>query len=219
MKIYKLAIALLGMLYLSSCASGYKTINPENLSYNSKKVAKNGISLEYKYDLLPKKYAKKEKNNDVRLVAIGLTNNTDRQLVFGRDFQITYEDGSKVLLLEKEKTFEQLKQQGAFHLFYLLLTPTNIYSTTSHNGYTESQSVFPIGLILGPGLAGYNILKASSSNKKFKKDLENYDLNRMKLNPGEEKFGIIGIRANSYDALRVNYIGNTDIEEEKEITK
>ena len=185
MKILKVVFALAGLFYMTSCASGYHHINPENLSYNSKKPSKDGISLEYKYDLLPKKYSKKEKNSDVRLVALGITNNTNKQLVFGRDFQITYEDGTKVMIMEKEKSFKELKQKGAFHLFYLLLTPTNLTTTSTSNGYTQTKNLFPIGLILGPGLAGYNILKASSANKKFKEDLEEYNLNGKALEPGK----------------------------------
>lgn len=219
MKIFKLVFALAGLFYLTSCASGYQSIQPENLNYNSKKKSEEGISLEYKYDLLPKKYAKKEKKNDVRLIALGITNNTDRQLVFGRDFQIAYEDGTNIMMLSKEKTFGDLKQKGAFHLLYLLLTPTNLTTSTTSNGYTQTQSFFPIGLILGPGLAGYNLIKASSANKRFKNDLENYNLIGKTLNPGEKKFGIIGIRSNAYDALKIHFIGNPETEENSEVSE
>ncbi|MGA8853399.1 MAG: hypothetical protein WB492_04400, partial [Christiangramia sp.] len=85
--------------------------------------------------------------------------------------------------------------------------------------YTQTKNLFPIGLILGPGLAAYNLIKASSANKKFKNDLENYSLTGKVLNPGEEKFGIIGIRSDSYDALKIHFIGNPDSEEETEISE
>jgi len=219
MKILKLVFALAGLFYMTSCASGYQSIKPENLNYNSKKKSEEGISLAYKYDLLPKKYAKKEKKNDVRLIALGITNNTNRQLVFGKDFQIAYEDGTNIMMLSKEKTFGDLKQKGAYHLLYLLLTPTNLTTTTTSNGYTQSQSFFPIGLILGPGLAGYNLIKASSANKRFKNDLENYNLIGKTINPGEEKFGIIGIRSNSYDALKIHFIGNPETEENTTVSE
>ncbi|WP_276202553.1 hypothetical protein [Christiangramia echinicola] len=38
------------------------------------------------------------------------------------------------------------------------------------------------------------------------------------MQPGEEKSGIIGINSESYDALKINYIGNIDLEEENEIS-
>ena len=218
MRIFKLVLALTAFFYLSSCASGYNSINPENLNYNSRKTAEKGISFEYKYDLLEKKYAKKEKNNDVRLVAVGLTNNTRKPLVFGKDFQITYEDGTNVMILNQEKTFSTLKQKGAFHLFYLLLSPVSLNITTNNNGNT-SESIFPIGIVLGPGLAALNLLKASSANKRFKKDLSNYNLTGTVLNPGEEKFGIIGIRSDSFDSLKIHYIGNKEEEEKNEISE
>lgn len=218
MKFYKLTLALLGMIYLTSCASGYKMIEPQNLDYNSQNVSEKGISLEYRYDLLPKKYAKKEKKSGIKLVAIGLKNNTNKPLTFGRDFKISFENGKSVMLLSQEKVFSKLKQQGAYHLFYLGLTPTNIYSTETSNGYTTSENVFPVGLILGPGLAGYNLLRASSANKKFKKELEEYNLNGEIINPGQEKFGLIGIHSNTYDALKVIYIGNIEEQAESEET-
>ncbi|GAA4325583.1 hypothetical protein GCM10023115_40260 [Pontixanthobacter gangjinensis] len=218
MKFYKLALALLGMIYLTSCASGYKMIEPQNLDYNSQNVSEKGVSLEYRYDLLPKKYAKKEKKSGIKLVAVGLKNNTDKPLTFGRDFKLSFENGKSVMLLSQEKVFSKLKQQGAYHLFYLALTPTNIYTTETRNGYTTSESVFPVGLILGPGLAGYNLLRASSANKKFKKELEEYNLNGEIINPGQEKYGLIGIRSGGYDALKVEYVGNIEVEENEDNT-
>ena len=214
MKIFKLILVLSCAFYLTSCASGYKHIQPENLNYNSQKSQKDGVSLEYKYDLLPKKYAKKERKSDVRLVAFGVTNNTDRQLIFGRDFKLAFESGGNVVSLSKEKTFKELKQQGAWHLLYLLLTTVNL-QTYESNGRSTSTTTIPVGLVIGPGLAGYNLIKAGSANKKFKKDLEKYDLNDATLNPGEEKFGLMGIRADGYDSLMINYIGNTETTEEE----
>ena len=219
MRILKFALALTAIFYLSSCAAGYKKIKPESLDYTSQNISEKGISMEYRYDLLPKKYAKKEKKSGVKLVAVGLKNNTEKTLTFGRDFKLSFENGKTVMVLSQEKVFSNLKQQGAYHLFYLGLTPTNVYTTQTGPGNTVTEKVFPIGLILGPGLAGYNLLRASSANKKFKNELNEYNLNGEILRPGEEKFGLIGIRSSSYDALKVEYIVNVETEEIKENTE
>ena len=217
MRFFKLLLALGAVFYLSGCASSYPGIQPENLSYNSKNIAEDGITMGYRYDLLPKKYAKKEKKEDIRLVAVKLKNNTNKELVFGQDYKLVFEGGNNVTVLSKDKVFSELKQKGAFHLLYLLLTPVTLNKTTNDgNGSVTTESIFPIGLIIGPGIAALNLIKASSSNKRFEKELYKYNLNNESLKPGEEKFGIIGIRSDSYDALSINFIGNIDVEEDND---
>ena len=156
--------------------------------------------LEYKYDLLEKKYAKKEEKKDLRLVAIRITNKSGQDLVFGKDVALTYENGNEIYIMENEKVFRALKQSPASYLWYLLLSPVSVYTTDS-NGYEEN--VFPIGLILGPGLTAGNMIASGSANKKFKNELLEYNLNGTLIKNGETKHGLIGIKSNSYDALRL----------------
>jgi hypothetical protein len=204
MKLLKTAALLSLLIFLNSCASGYKTIGPSQLAYNS--VAKEeGLSMEYKYDLLRKKYAKKEKKKDVRLVAVKITNNTGENVTFGEDFFLSYENGGQVLIMPTDKVFSSLKQQPATHLLYLLLSPVVLSTTsTNSNGYTESSS-FPIGLIVGPGLAAGNLIAASSANKKFKRELQEFQLQGKVIPKGQTVFGLIGIRADNYDALELRF--------------
>ena len=205
MKILKTAALVSLLIFLNSCASGYRTIGPSGLTYNSADIEK-GVAMEYKYDLLRKKYAKKEKKKDVRLVAVKITNNTDRNLTFGEDFFLSYKNGGQVLIMEKDKVFSSLKQHPATHLLYLLLSPITL-STTSTNsyGYTETSSSFPIGLVVGPGLAAGNLIAASSANKKFKKDLNQHELQGKVVPAGQTVYGLIGIRADNYDALELRF--------------
>lgn len=205
MKFLKTAALLSLLIFLNSCASGYKTIGPSELAYNS--VAKEeGLSMEYKYDLLRKKYAKKEKKKDVRLVAVKITNNTSKNLTFGEDFFLSYENGGQVLIMPTDKVFSSLKQHPATHLFYLLLSPLTLYtSNTNSYGYSETSSSFPIGLIIGPGLAAGNLIAASSANKKFKKELQEHQLQGKVIPKGETVYGLIGIRADNYDALELRF--------------
>ena len=111
-KMIKISSLLVLVLLLNSCASGYKKINPEKLNYVSKSI-ENNILLEYKYDLLEKKYRKKETNNNVKLIAVKIKNNSGKDLVFGTDFTLSFENGNEVSILETEKLYTTIKQSPA----------------------------------------------------------------------------------------------------------
>ncbi len=202
MKIIKTSFLLIAIALLTSCSSGYKMIQPKSINYVSTNES-DGVSLEYKYDLLRKKYKKKEVTKGVKLVAVKITNNSGKDLTFGRDAILTYEDGTEIYVLENEKVFKTLKQHPATYLFYLLLSPVNLYTSSTSNGRTEQTSSTPIGLVLGPGIAGGNMIAASSANKKFKDEMLEYNINGTVIKNGETTYGLIGIQTNSYDALRL----------------
>lgn len=202
MKIVKITTLVLTALFFNSCASGYQSVNPTELLYNSINSTEE-VSLEYKYDLLDKKYRKKEDRKDVKLVAVKITNMGEKDLVFGEDIKLTYENGSQLLLLEQDKVFQNLKQHPASYLFYLPLTLLNLEIYNTKNGIESAQSI-PIGLILGPGLAGGNLYKAAKSNKKFRQDLMEYNMHGRRISAGETVYGLVGVRADNYDALKIN---------------
>lgn len=201
MKLFKITCVLFVAINIISCASGYKTINPNHLNYKSSSIDK-GVTLEYKYDLLNKKYRKKEVKNDVRLLAIKLTNNSNTNLTFGKDVKLVYENGSEVITLETERVFKILKQKPASYLWYLLLTPLQ-FTKTETNGFNTKTSSTPIGLAIGPGIAGGNMIVAGSANKKFKNDLFSYDIDGMEIKKGETVVGLVGIRTANYEAIKV----------------
>ena len=203
----KITSLLVFAMLLNSCASGYKKINPETINYGSKSVEGN-ILLEYKYDLLEKKYKKKETKNNIKIIAVKITNNTEKEIVLGRDFKLSYINGNEINLIETEKLFKIIKQSPASYLWYLLLSPVQLYSgttTTSNGSYTEIKpaNTFPIGLILGPGLAGGNMIAASSANQNFKNELMEFDLNGKSIKKGETVYGLIGSNSNSYDSIKI----------------
>lgn len=203
----RISLLLVFTMLLYSCASGYKKIDPKTVYYASKSMESN-ILLEYKYDLLDKKYKKKETRNDIKLIAVKITNNTEKDIIFGNDFKLTYENGTELNVIETEKLFKTIKQSPASYLWYLLLSPIQLYSgtTTTYNGsYTETKPAnsFPIGLIVGPGLAAGNMINASSANKKFKDELIEFDINGKTIKKGETVYGLIGLNSNSYDSIKV----------------
>tara|TARA_B110000259_G_C13872853_1_gene345554 strand:+ start:177 stop:773 length:597 start_codon:yes stop_codon:yes gene_type:complete len=194
----KITFLFISILTLTNCASGYKMIEPKSINYVSTNETQN-VKLEYKYDLLDKKYAKKELKRGVKLVAIKITNNSNKDLMFGRDAKLTYENDSEIYVMENEKVFTTLKQSAASYLWYLLLTPMNLYTT--ENGQQTSST--PIGLVVGPGLAGGNMIAASSANKKFKTEMLDYNINGTVIKKGETKYGLIGIKTDSFDSLKL----------------
>lgn len=206
-KLPQITLAVIAAMLLNSCASGYKKIDPKTISYASKSI-ENSVLLEYKYDLLKRKYKKKETKNEVKLIAVKIFNNTDRDMIFGNDFKLCYENGNEIKLIETEKLFKTVKQSPATYLWYLLLSPLQIYSgtTTTSNGYyteTKPKNSFPAGLILGPGLAGGNMIAASSANKKFKNDLVEHNIIGKTIKKGETVYGLIGVESNSYDSIKI----------------
>jgi len=201
MKIFKTIFLLLAFLVLTSCASGYKMIEPKTVNYVSTSE-NDGVTLQYKYDLLDKKYAKKEGKKDIRLVAVKVTNNSGRDMIFGRDLTLTYANGNQIFVMDNQATFKSLKQSPTSYLWYLLLTPLTI-SSSSSDGVSSSSSSFPAGLIIGPGLAGGNMLAAGSANKKFEQELMEFDINGTTIPQGETRYGLIGIQSDSFDSLQL----------------
>lgn len=198
MRIIKIIFLFIAIISLTSCATSYKIIEPETINYVSSNE-NNGVKLEYKYDLLNKKNTNKEVNKGVKLVAIKLTNNSNQDLMFGREIKLTYENGNEIFIMENDKVFRTLKQKPAFHLFYLLATPVNYYFKNS-NGTVSS---IPIGYALGPLLAGVNLVKASLANKKFKKEMMESNMNGELIKKGETKYGLIGIKTDTFDSLKL----------------
>lgn len=204
MRILKIAVLSVIVVSVFSCASGYRTINPNTINYLSENKSE-GVKLEYKYDLLDKKYAKKEEKRGVKLVAVKITNSTSEDLVFGKDFSLAYANGSDVRIMDLEKTFSTLKQSSASYLFYLLLTPVNLYTTETRNGFQETTSSTPIGLILGPGLTVGNMIAAGSANTKFKTEMVDNNIYGATIKQGETRVGLIGIKSYSHDALTLKF--------------
>lgn len=198
---YFIIILIIQMFY--GCASGYKNLEPSKINYISSDK-NTEVTFSYKYDLLNKKHSKKEVKNNLKLIAVKVTNTSGKEITIGNDCTLMYDTGEEVMLMENKVIFSLLKQSPASYLWYLLFTPMQFYSTkTNTNGYTEQTSSFPIGVIIGPGLAAGNFFTASTANKKLKNDLSSYNLLGRKINHGETVFGILGIRSTNYNALQI----------------
>lgn len=184
---------IIGIIF-TSCASSYHTINPSNVHYQASGI-NHDVEFSYKYDVLNergnKKYAKKETQKLVKVVAIKLVNHSDQSFVFGKDLKV-HSNNNPVSILEPLVIHKQLKQSVPIYLLYLLLTPMNLY--------TEDSST-PIGLVVGPGIAGGNMGMAAGANANFKKELESNFLNGRTIEAGETVYGLIGIMESGYNPL------------------
>jgi hypothetical protein len=196
-KFFFLAVVLL----LESCAAGYHAINPPSLNYQSQSSDKS-VTLDYKYGVLSKRYANKALKSNIQLAAVKIVNNSDRDLVFGKDITLAYSNNNSPLIVKTDDLFGEVKQGVPIYLLYLLLTPAML-NTSSSDGETSSSSSTPIGLVLGPGLAGGNMIAAGSANSNFHNELTQYDLTGVTIKKGQTVYGLIGIASDSADALKV----------------
>jgi len=202
MKFSKILLPILSItILMGSCASSYKSVQPHRMNYNSKSVS-NDVILEYRYDLLEKKYAKKENKKGVRLVAVKITNNSEKELTIGQDLKFAYDGGSKAYVMDTDRAFKSLKQSPATYLFYLLLAPVNLYTTKVNGSSVETKS-FPIGLVVGPGLAIGNMAAAGSANNKLKQQLYGLNVMGMPVAPGQTVSGLVCLKSSSYNSLNL----------------
>jgi hypothetical protein len=193
-----LTITLLITLY--GCAATYKPIKPATLNYHTLE-SQDGIDFSYKYDVLRekgnKKYAKKEHNRGIKLIAVKVTNNTDNVINVGRDLAF-YSGQSQIFPMEPQAIKHSIRQIVPAYLPYLLLTFT--YLTVSDG---SSVATFPIGLVLGPGITIGNMVVAGSANKKMLNELYDYNILSRDIQVGETVYGIIGVRDIAYTPISV----------------
>ena len=184
---YLLIVAL--CIFSIQCASGYKAINPASLNYKSPNASES-VAVDYKYNLMSKKYAKKEDKKNLSIVAIQITNNTESDLIGGQNLRLVNSTGNPLNRVSNDVAYAQLKQSTPVYLLYLLLTPLRLDINTG-----TSSSSTPIGYGVGPGITALNMITAGSANGKFKEELATYNFDGMTIKPGETVHCIIGINS------------------------
>lgn len=195
---FSILFAIIFVLF--GCARGYRTINPTRIIYSPSNNL-DDIALEYRYDIFNdagnKKIIKKEQKKNIKLVAVKITNNTDKVINIGGNAAF-FNGNSMLYPLDAISIKKNLKQSTPSYLLYLLLSPL----TLSVNG----SDPFPIGLILGPAISGGNMLIASNANNNFYKELVEYDILHRDIEPGKTVFGLVGFRDFRYEPLSVKII-------------
>jgi hypothetical protein len=199
-RIFPLLIVISAIVFLSGCAASYKPINPPTVNYTAHDL-QDGIGFSYKYDVLREKqnnkYAKKETAKGVKVVAIKVTNHTDKTIVINRDLDF-YLGNNQTTPMEPLVVKTSLKQGVAGHLGYLLLTFLKLW--VNKNG---EVTVYPIGYVLGPGLAIGNMAVAGTANNMFYTELNENNILFREIPAGQTVYGLIGIHDSGYNPLSV----------------
>lgn len=203
MQTFKQSLLFSGILFLLiGCASNYKTINPDLLSYDYTE-SKDGLKTGYRYGVLEtkenKKNAKKEWKKGIRVVAVEITNETDKAITINKDVNF-FSGDNQLGLMTPEEIKSRVGQVPAAHLPYLLFS---FLVLQVGEGFTAEN--YPIGLVLGPGLTIGNMSMAASANKKFLTELQDYNVINRELQPGETVNGLIGFRGNTYAPISMKF--------------
>lgn len=193
---YRKLLMFLGLCALAGCASKYHAVDPETLAY----VYRNGrdrVTLEYKYDVLKEKYRQKEDRHRIRLVALKITNHSGTDFIFGEDAVLAYTNGEPLEFLDTPSVYRSLKQASASYLLGLLLTPLSLFASDTRGSQGPSHAAWAVG----PGWAAGNMMGAQRANKNFREELMVYDLFGTVVPAGETRFGLVGLRSTTYNAL------------------
>jgi hypothetical protein len=191
------------MLLLTSCASSYKPISPQTLEYHNQSI-NDGIEFSYHHSVLiesrNKKYAKHETKNHISLVAVKITNMTGREINPMTD-AVFYINKKTAYPVDQKLSADKIKQGVPVYLLYLLLTPMTFNTNSSSDMYAQQHSSsFPLGLIVGPGITGLNMIIAGSANKQFKEELETNSLYRQLPN-GETMYALVAFQDIGMDEI------------------
>ncbi len=200
MRSVPIILIIVSTIILSSCASGYKYMQPEKIVY-SNKLTEDGLQFSYFYNVLSETdnddYSKKEIKSPIKVLAVKIKNETGRKLDIGEDV-LFLKNGQPVETVSPKQVESQIKQGTLGYLFYLLLTPMNL--TISREDNTDT---YPIGLAVGPGIAFGNMIYASSANSTFKKNLITENILTRQVGDGETVYGLLCILGSSMDPITI----------------
>ena len=191
---------LFAVLTLSGCAASYKPIKPEKLTY-PRTFETSDLKLIYEYDVLSraknKKYAKKERTHLVNLVAVDITNKTDRPLTINEDVKF-YSGARELNLMSPQLTKAELKQIAPLYLLW------SLFWVVIYKCEDKDCDVTPIPIGLGIGLL--NTAIASGANKNLLNELTKYDVIGKVVQPGETLNGLIAFGHQPQKELRAQIV-------------
>jgi hypothetical protein len=173
----------------SGCASFYRNVSPETISY-PKVENEQDIDFVYRYDVLReagnKKFVKNELKRNIRIVAVKLTNNTNKAINFSNDITF-YCGGSPILLLTPRLIKTKIQQSWPAYGFYLI----------------GCLTFDPIDCLVFGGIGVGNMIVAANANKNLLNELIKYDLTNKVIESGESVIGIIGFETLHSDPITI----------------
>jgi hypothetical protein len=191
-----LAFLLIGSI-LISCASYFRPIVPQSMSYG---VMQSGdeISYAWRYNVLAesknKKYARKELNHGIQLLAVQVQNTGSEEIVL-REHAKFYMGDKLVLPMEPQQIQQQVKQLSGLYMLWSLLWVI----ITTCDSFDCSIIPLPVGLVIGIG----NLGKASRANKDLLAELSANNILDKRIAPGETATGLVGIASGSLIPIEI----------------
>jgi len=192
---------LLFVLLLTSCASTFKQINPENQEF-SHRIETNDLLVEYNPNIL--KYSKntriqkKADKKNISFIIGKFTNKSSDSIHLSED--VTFNIQNKNI----EESYSKLKQRP--WTYYLALISAGF--TVSSEGSSGFIGINPFALIYSIP----NSIVATIANKKMKKELNNYSLENKILAPNESKYGLITFDNSSNSLLNIERVRGLKID-------
>lgn len=201
-------ITLIFITIITSCASSFKTLNPENQEF-SHKVETKELIVEYNPKLLEHskntRFQKKIDRKKVSFIVGKFTNKSSDTLNLADDVIFNIENKSV------NESYSKLKQKP--WTYFLALISAGF--TISSEGSSGSLGVNPFALIYSIP----NSIVATIANKKMKKELNKYNLKNINVPPNESKYGLISYDTKDTDNLKIETINGLKVESQTSYSK
>lgn len=196
-KTIHLKFYVLIVLFLSSCASTYRLVDPPSLYYE-KLPTNDKVEIEFCNDVLflkqNRKYYKRQIRNGLSIFAVKVKNISNNDITIGSDIKL-FVNQKEIEIIDQLEVIRATKQ-GVWEYFlysilFLIYTNTDT-ETYTNNGQTSvsdnSKTTFiPFGFFIGLG----NVIYAASQNKKFSDEFLKYSAANNIIKTAETKYFII----------------------------
>jgi hypothetical protein len=176
-------------LFLGGCAQSYNRINEDSLQYGRNSNTE-VVSYQYSSSVFSDSrnswYQSKESQGRYQIIGFRFKNTSDKEFNFQSDATLV-SGGHELEYFPTTKVTHQMIQPKGKFAWWLLLLPLNLTVTQNECddfGCSPDVSFFPIGLILGPTVTLFKVVKASSADGNMKKDIDAHDCNKFTLSPG-----------------------------------
>jgi hypothetical protein len=173
-------IPIILILLVSGCSSTYHAMSLGILDYTQCDTVK-GISYGYHFnslrDFRNNKYAEKENQKNIKLVAFNITNLSGRRIDLVNNLEYYQNNTRLIKPMEPNSIYSTFKLNPKKYLADLSLIIVNAYWIESYGVGSDADlhfRIIPIGIFIGPILTLYNMSTVKKSNLMFGKDLDKY---------------------------------------------
>ncbi len=191
---------LLLSFVMMSCASLYRPIHPEQLSY-SNNTKEEHIEYSYIQDVLSftgnKKYAKIEDRLGIKVLSVSLKNTSDKDINITKDLLFKV-DSRESYPMESYSVTSRIKQGSIGYLLWCLFT--------IQIGDENESTLYPIGI----PIAALNMLSAGNANSAFRKEFNQHNMIGKTVAPGETLTGLLAFQGTGYGNLEIEMKQNSN---------